>query len=436
MSKRFVQLVKNYFKHLPVAFFANIFYLFPSFRLELIGITGTDGKTTTASLIYYLLERSGVRVGLVSSVGVKLPDEEFPLDFHVTSPPSWKLQRFLKMMVRKKIKYAVLEVTSHALDQFRFFGCHFKIGVLTNVTHEHLDYHGSFEKYLQAKLKLLRSSQVAVINKDDPSFSRIHQALKGKRVITYSLKQRADYRAKKVSFDKKEVSYELWVKGRKIANIHSRLLGEFNIYNQLAAVATLSQLGFSPKAVIGGLEKFPGVVGRLEFIPNKKRLKVVIDFAHTPNALESALGALRKVLPRGGRLIAVFGSAGLRDREKRPLMGEVAAKFADVAVLTSEDPRTEDPWQIIREISKGCQAGGMKWLGKRRHKEVKSKKRNKVYFTIVNRQEAINFAIRKLARINDIVVLCGKGHEKSMCFGKTEYPWSEHEAVRIALKEK
>jgi UDP-N-acetylmuramoyl-L-alanyl-D-glutamate--2,6-diaminopimelate ligase len=190
------------------------------------------------------------------------------------------------------------------------------------------------------------------------------------------------------------------------------------------------------EAIVTGLKNFPGVIGRLEFIPNKKKLKIIIDFAHTPNALRHVLKSLREILPRGGRLITVFGSAGLRDKEKRPLMGKAAAELADIAVLTSEDPRTENPWEIIKEIGRGCLAGGMARRGKRRYAEVKNKRINKVYFTVVNRQEAINFAIRKLARQRDIVVICGKGHEKSMCFGKTEYPWSEHEAVRIALRER
>jgi UDP-N-acetylmuramoyl-L-alanyl-D-glutamate--2,6-diaminopimelate ligase len=435
MSKRFVQLVKNYLKHLPTAFLANVFFLFPSRRLKLVGVTGTDGKTTTASLIYHLLQQSGIRAGLVSTVGVKLSGEEFPLDFHVTSPPPWKLQRFLKMMADNKLTHAVLEVTSHALDQFRFFGCSFYITVLTNVTHEHLDYHGSFNNYLATKMKLLGSSPTVVVNKDDPSFKQIAGRLLKKKLLTFAIKERADYQAKACLSTRKGVSYDLWIKGKKVARISSALFGDFNVYNQLAAAAVADQLGVDLETIVAGLKSFPGVVGRLEFVPNKKRLKIVIDFAHTPNALRHALKALREILPKGGRLIVVFGSAGLRDKQKRPLMGKVAAELADVAVLTSEDPRTEDPWEIIKEIGKGCLAGGMSRRGKRRYAEVRKKKVNKVYFTVVNRQEAINFAIRKLARQRDIVVICGKGHEKSMCFGKTEYPWSEHEAVRIALRE-
>jgi UDP-N-acetylmuramoyl-L-alanyl-D-glutamate--2,6-diaminopimelate ligase len=249
MSKRFVQLIKNYLKHLPTAFSANLFFLFPSRRLKLIGITGTDGKPTTASLIYHLLQQSGIRVGLVSTVGVKLSGEEFPLDFHVTSPPPWKLQRFLKMMVKKKLTHAVLEVTSHALDQFRFFGCSFYITVLTNVTHEHLDYHSSFGNYLATKIKLLKSSPIVVINKDDPSFKQVASRLMKKKLITFAVKQKADYQAKSILHTRKGVSYNLWIKGKKMARINSSILGDFNVYNQLAATAVADQLGIPLEAI-------------------------------------------------------------------------------------------------------------------------------------------------------------------------------------------
>jgi len=429
------QKIKNTFKHLPLAVLANLAFAAPGRRMELVGITGTDGKTTVTFLIHHLLNSSGRPAGLVSTVTAKIGDKEIATGFHVTSPNPWKLQQLLKKMKRAKLPLAVLEVTSHGLDQHRFWGCRFKVGVLTNITNEALDYHGNFKNYVQAKGKLFAASTTSILNRDDPSFETLKKMAK-KTVVTYGLKNKADFRARSIRLGRKETLFKVEEKGKLVQEIRSPLLGKFNVYNQLAAIAACRSLGVSHQAIAQAIRTFPGIIGRMEFIKNKKGFRVIIDFAHTTNGIEKTLGYLKTILPRGGRLIAVFGAAGERDFEKRGPMGQEAAKASNVLVLTAEDPRSEDPKKIITAIARGSLKGGMKRSSLRKSAEVKAKKKNKVYFVVPNRQEAINFAIRKLAQPRDIVVLLGKGHERSMCFGTTEYPWSEHQAVKIALKER
>jgi len=429
------QSVKNYGKHLPTAVLANLLYFFPSRKLQLVGVTGTDGKTTTSWLIYHLLTQAGSKTGLVSTVSAKIGQEEVPTGFHVTSPSPLKLQKFLRQMISAQVKQAVLEVTSHGLDQFRFWGCRFQVGVLTNITHEHLDYHHTFARYLLAKAKLLQKSQKVVLNRDDPSYGRLKKLLKKKTIISYGLGKggrKADFMAKKIRLGRRGTQFVLET-GQKEFLVASPLLGEFNIYNQLAAIAAVTALGVKTEKAVRFLSTFGGVKGRMEAIPNKKGVRVFIDFAHTPNGLENALATLRAIIPRRKKLIVVFGCAGLRDQKKRPIMGEIAARLSDYAVLTAEDPRTEDVREIIRQIAQGCKKRGWRKLAKRKVSRTATR-REKGFFVIPNRQEAINFAVRKLARKGDFVVICGKGHEQSMCFGKTEYPWSEHQAVRVALR--
>jgi len=384
---------------------ATFFYQSPAKSLKVIGVTGTDGKTTTATLIHHLFIRGGKKTALITTVSAKIGAEEIPTGFHITSPHPWKLQSLLKKIVDKDYELVVLEATSHGLAQHRLFGCHFFMGVITNVTREHLDYHQTYENYLAAKAKLFKGVKVAVLNRDDKSFGYLKtkiQKNKQAKMITYGIKKKADFTPKSFKFK-------------------TKLFGEYNQYNNLAAIAVASSLGLSEAEIRGGIESFKGIEGRMEEIDEDQSFKVYVDFAHTPNALKQALKALKAQLSPSGRLIAVFGCAGLRDREKRPLMGEVASKLADRAILTAEDPRTEDVNEIIDQIAVGCQkSGGVE---------------GKTFFKTPDRAEAIRFAVEK-ARRGDIVVICGKGHEKSMCFGKVEYPWSDQRETRRALKEK
>ncbi len=431
-----MQWLKNTFKHLPVAILVNLIYWFPARKMNLIGITGTDGKTTVSLLIHHILNYIGINTGLISTIETKIKNLTIPTGLHVTSPHPFKLQKFLKMMLKNDIQWVVLETTSHGLDQHRFWGLKFKIGILTNLSHEHLDYHKTFVSYLDSKLKLFQNSEIAIINKDDPSYTKVADRLKKmkKKMITFAIKNAADLKAEKIKLTPRGtnflLSYNLHRRENKIL-ISSPLIGEFNVLNQLAAIGAVLTTGLADLTQVKeAIEKFLPPKGRMEEIPNNRGIKIIIDFAHTPNGLQQVLSTFRKVYP-SKRLIVVFGCAGLRDIQKRPIMGKIAAQLADILVLTSEDPRTENPLTIIQQIAQGCRQAGIKRLSTK-----KEYFNQKGYYILENRQQAINFAIRNLAKEQDIVLLCGKGHEKSICYGKTEYPWSEHQAVKIALKQK
>lgn len=386
------QGLKNIY-HLAVAVFATVFFRFPAKNLTVIGVTGTDGKTTTAFLIYEILKKAGKKVSLISSVGAKIGGKDYPLPFHVTTPSPWQLQHFLRMAVDRGEEDVILEVTSHALDQNRVFGCHFKMAVLTNISKEHLDYHQTYRRYLETKAKLFQGVKWAILNREDPSYEYLKLKIgncKLTKILSYGLKN-GDVTLSKFSFE-------------------TPLPGDYNQLNCLAAVAATRTLGIDETQIRQVLAEFKGVVGRFEFIETDQNFRVLVDFAHTPNALENLLLTLRPQV--SGRLIHVFGAAGLRDRQKRPKMGEISGKYADVIILTEEDYRTENLGQIIKEIKSGV-------AGK------------KVY-EIPQRQEAIDFAI-KMAQKGDLVLLTGKGHEKSLCRGKQEFPWGEQEAVKKSL---
>ncbi len=370
---------------------ANWWFGYPSRFLKVIGVTGTSGKTTTAHLIYHLLHQAGFKVALISSIAAKIGQKTIETGLHVTNPDPWPLQRLLKLIKEKNYQYVVLEVTSHGLDQYRCWGIGFDYGILTNISHEHLDYHKTLERYREAKLKLVQSSQTAVLNRVDPSFPAALSAAKGK-TIEYGPDD--------------------------ALGLPPALPGEFNKANVAAAQAVAVDLGVAKTEIIASLKSFPSLPGRMEFILEKP-FKIVIDFAHKPDALEKALTWLRSKTK--GRLIAVFGCAGLRDRLKRPIMGAISARLAEITILTAEDPRTEDVNKIIEAIAGGWRA-------------VKKPKSHRLLIE-PDRQKAINLAI-SLAKPGDVVGLFGKSNEKSMCFGTIEYPWSEHRAVLLALKLK
>lgn len=398
--KRFIpQKAINYLKHLPVAAFANLYFGFPSRKLRVIGVTGTEGKTTTVNLIGHILKQAGLPTAFVSTIYAKIGGEEIDTGLHVTSPSSWPLQKLLRRMVEAGVKYVVLEVTSNGLDQFRFFGINFEVGVLTNITRDHLDYHKTFDNYRRAKLKLFENARTVVLNSDDPSFSYIKDKIKNKKdkkILSYGIKNKADFTPEKFKFT-------------------TRLLGDYNRYNCLAAIAAVSTLEIDPKTVARAISSFTGVAGRLEEVVAGQAFKVYVDFAHSPNSIEQALKTLKQSLSGKGRLIAVFGSAGHRDKEKRPLMGEAAGKYADMIILTTDDPRTEKVSEICGQIAQGCRRAGV---------EPK---------VIEDRREAIKYAFDQ-AKKGDIVALLGKGHEKSLAIGQEEIPWSDRDTAISLLK--
>lgn len=411
----FPQEVVNYLYHFPKAFLASRIYGNPSADLEIIGVTGTDGKTTTSTLIYHILKTAKKKVALVSTVDAKIGHKFIKTGFHVTSPNPFALQALLRRMRSQKIRYVVLEVTSHGLDQFRIFPIRPKIAVLTNITHEHLDYHGTFESYRDAKLKLFKKAEHAVINKDLPIFAEINARLPKVMFSTYSLNadsqmkpDKIEYLSDKTIFTLGNITYTL------------PLTGEYNLYNALAAISASLLLDISQSDIKRALASFKGVKGRLEEIENTRGIHAFVDFAHTPNALSSVLTNLKSKLGPREKLIVVFGAAGLRDASKRPMMGKIASELADKIVLTSEDPRFEDASVIAKEIISG----------------MPPKKRKEVIIEL-DRTKAIDYAVNTLAQNGDWVVTCGKGHEESMNLdGYTETPWSDHEALITALDQK
>lgn len=405
-----IRYLKN-LAHLGLAFIAVLFYRFPAKHLTVIGVTGTSGKTTTTHLIYEILKAAGKRVSMISSIAAIINQKSFDTGFHVTTPSPFDLQRFVRKAVDGGSEYLVLEISSHALDQHRVFGIPITIGVVTNIVHEHLDYHRTLRAYQAAKAKLLRGVKYSIVNKDDASFTFLRKYASGK-MVTFAIDNQADYT-------------------RENVKINPGIIGKFNLYNCLAAVSVAMILKIDKKIITLAISQFRGIPGRMEEIKTDRPFKVIIDFAHKPDALEQVLITSRKIAKN--KLIVIFGCAGLRDRLKRPMMGETAGKLADYTILTAEDPRSEDVRGIIGEIAKGCQAGGAIERDKRGKDKAYLSDNRRYFWRIADRQEAINFAIRRLAQKSDLVLICGKGHEKSMCYGKTEYPWDEYQAVAKAL---
>jgi UDP-N-acetylmuramoyl-L-alanyl-D-glutamate--2,6-diaminopimelate ligase len=373
----------------------------------------TDGKTTTATLIYHLLLAAGEKVALVSTVTAYVGKRKIDTGLHVTSPDPWFLQKLIRKIVDEGYDYLILEATSHGLDQHRLLGTNISVAVLTNITHEHLDYHKTYAKYLNAKAKMFRNSDTAILNKKDASYKHIKKLLKPRtKIVLYSDK----------------------TLNKDIKNIVEKKFPEsYNRFNTTASILVARELGISNSAIIKGIKNFPGIPGRMEEIKNNKGIRVFIDFAHTPNALENVLRVLRKQKGKNSKLIVVFGCAGERDTEKRPVMGRIAAKLADISVLTAEDPRHENVNVIIESMVEGAK--------KTEAKEVKPDfdfqtfYKKHVFTRIPDRRKAIKYALRKVAKRGDIVAICGKGHEKSMAFGDKEFSWSDQKAASQYLEK-
>ena len=410
---------------------------FPSRELMMIGITGTDGKTTTANILFNILRAAGIRAGLLSTIKADIGGAEELLELHVTTPESPVVQRYLRRMADAGLTHCVLEVTSHALAQHRVAAVDFDMAVVTNITHEHLDYHGSYEAYFAAKRRLfeylsadfihvpthnrdkIELRRTAVLNRDDRSFRPLDEFLAGLpvEVVTYGLDAEANVTASDIVYGPYETALTVRVDGKSLL-VRAPLPGSFNVHNMLAASAAASALGVAPETIREGLEGMGTLSGRMERIDRGQPFLVVVDFAHTPNALERAIGAARGMID-GGRVIAVFGSAGKRDVAKRRLMAEASARTADLSVLTAEDPRTESLDEILAMMAGAAEAtGGVE---------------GETFWRVRDRGRAIHFALG-LARPGDVVLICGKGHEQSMCFGVVEYPWDDRQATVTALE--
>lgn len=411
---------------------------FPARKLTVIGVTGTDGKTTTSNLIYHVLLAAGLRAGMISTVNAVIGSQALDTGFHVTTPDAPSIQSYLKQMVDAGLTHVVLEATSHGLAQRRVDACDFDLAVVTNITHEHLDYHGTYEAYREAKgllfeglshtsSKPFRPPRGAVLNRDDSSYDYL-AGITAVRQLSYGFEQSADVCAHDLSAAGAAADHvppSFIVTGRDARGesfrfpITSPLSGLFNVYNCLAAVAlTRGVMLLDGEAVQRGISSVPGVPGRMERIDLGQDFMALVDFAHTPNALRRALESARKMT--SGQVIAVFGSAGLRDRAKRRMMAEVAAELADRTILTAEDPRTESLDDILAEMAAGMESrGGVE---------------KETFWRVPDRGEAIRLAVT-MASPGDLVIACGKGHEQSMCFGEIEYPWDDRLALRAALAD-
>lgn len=409
--------------HLAAAYFDH-----PGRKMTVIGVTGTDGKTTTSNLIFQILKTAGVKAGLVSTVNAVIEDEVIDTGFHVTTPEATMVQALLARMVAAGLTHVVLETTSHGLAQHRVTACEYDIAVVTNITHEHLDYHGSYEGYRDAKARLFAllkdtnekpfgNPRLAVLNADDGAFGFLNGFIKGNK-CSYSIKGNGTVNASSIRYSSQGTDFVIEV-NKAIISVHCNLPGDFNVSNCLAAfTATVEGLGIDAEVAARGITSLPGVSGRMEVIDLGQPFNAIVDFAHTPNALLRAIETARQMTK--GRVITVFGSAGLRDRQKRRMMAETSVKMADITILTAEDPRTESLDDILSEMAEAAAlAGGIE---------------GQTFFRVPDRGDAIRLGV-SLAQLGDLVMPCGKGHEQSMCFGKVEYPWDDRTALRAALAE-
>jgi UDP-N-acetylmuramoyl-L-alanyl-D-glutamate--2,6-diaminopimelate ligase len=415
-----------------VSHFSAAFFDYPSRKLQVIGVTGTDGKTTTSTLIYHILMAAGRNAGLISTIRAEIGGRSYETGFHVTTPEAFDVQRYLAEMVDAGTDVAVLETTSHALDQGRTLCVNYDVAVVTNVTHEHLDWHGSWENYLTAKAKLFQAlngafrkpgtPKVTVINADDRSYDHLKR-IPADMQFVYGLdrKQQPDITVEEIEYTATGTRFVAQTPAADFP-VRLKLPGKHNVYNALAAIGAALALGIPKEAIGSGLESVELIRGRMEYVEEARPFgfDVVVDFAHTPNGLEKTLELAGQIArPRGGRVIAVFGAAGLRDRKKRPLMGAIAGRLADLTIITAEDPRTERVEDISAQIAEALKAEG--------------RVEGRDFWQVFDRAEAIAFAISQ-ARPGDLVISCGKSHEGSMCYGTDELPWDEFEAVRAGLE--
>ncbi len=402
-----------------LAFVAAFFHHQPALKLKIAGVTGTNGKTTTTYLLKHICERAVLRCGLVGTVRYEIGDEIVPSEH--TTPEASDLQDLLARMRDAGCKAAVMEVSSHALAQNRVQGVEFDAAVFTNLTQDHLDFHGNLESYFETKASLFtrilpaqaKKRGTAIINIDDRYGAELRARLpKEARVITYGVGNRADFRASNFKTELAGTSYQLDAQDRSYL-VRFPLIGKFNIYNSLAALAAATALGVPLRAAILALATAPPVPGRLQLVPGKRNYQVYVDYAHTDDALHNVLRTLRELNPH--RLIVVFGCGGDRDRAKRPLMGQAAEQWSDYAIITSDNPRSESPEAIIREIEQSFH--GTK------------------YEVVVDRADAIKRAVA-LAEARDIVLIAGKGHETYQQFAHETIEFDDVQVARAAIEDR
>lgn len=394
-----------------LGYFSAKYYHQPWTSMNIIGITGTNGKTTTSYIIKNILEKNNEKIGIIGTMGVMIDKEK--METLNTTPDSLEIQRYLNSMYKDKIDFCVMEVSSHALEEKRVKYMDFDIGIFTNLSREHLDYHENMENYFNSKLRLfLKTKKFNVINLDDPYGKSLTNQINNRvEIITYGIKNKADIFATAISYNNSSPAFLLNTPKGNI-DIRLKISGQFNIYNSLAAAATCYGLGLDIESIKKGLESFNGVKGRFEKIETHKELNVIIDFAHTPDGILESLKAIKRFAR--GRVIILFGCGGDRDKSKRPIMGKIAGKLSDFVIVTSDNPRSENPQDIADDIVKGV---------------IET---NTDYRVILDRKEAINYAIMN-SMYNDTILITGKGHEDTITIKGKKIPFDERKIVEEIL---
>ena len=405
--------------HLGEAVLMNIRYGFPGRKLHIIGVTGTNGKTTTSFMIHRLLHEAGVKVALLTTVANGIGDNIIPQSEHITTAQAGILQKRLREYADAGVEWVVVETSSHSLAQHRVWGVPYEIAVMTNITHEHLDYHGTFERYVEAKRRLFKIAnrhglRYGVINAQDPNAIKFVKTVANH--TTYGIGV-GSLEASDVTLKADHSLYTATIDSDSY-NIKVNIPGEFNVSNSLAAIAVGRKLGLSKTEIENGIAALKGVEGRMNVINEGQKFQVIVDFASTPDAFERFFESVRPLTK--GKLIAVFGSAGQRDEAKRSVQGRIAGENADIVIVTEEDDRSVDGHQILEEIAEGARSTG--------------KKNNKDLFLILDREEAIGFAMTRATSKDDVVVLLGKGHELTIERADGVYPWNEADVARAALR--
>jgi len=452
MKKLIPQSIKNFY-HLFQAILANFIHGYPSQKINIIGVTGTNGKTTTCQFIASILEEAGKKVAMATTINFKIGEKEWVNKTKFTTLSSFAVQKFISQAVNAGCEYLILETSSHSLDQNRAWGVKYETAVITNITREHLDYHKDMENYRQAKLKLFQGIKNVVVNLDmekPEDFISCKSKLKFGFTTLNSNKiqnfndQIRIIKAEEINLGIKQTSFKIqdtrlhrYAKHFGQASFKLHLPGLFNIENALAAICVGLSENVDLETCSKALEKIKNIPGRMEYVPNENNLDIIIDYAVTPDSLEKLYELVNQIkgnpersegshsdisninserffanAQNDSKVISVFGACGERDRGKRPMMGEIVSRFADVIILTNEDPYNEDPWQIINELAAG----------------VKNKKENENFWKIMDRREAIRKALA-IAKPGDYIIVTGKGAEETMAVGKEMIPWNDRKVI-------
>jgi len=399
-----------------MAVIADAFYSQPTKKLHLIGVTGTNGKTTTSHIIEKILSDAGRKTGLVGTMYMKMGEKKYKVKN--TTPESLTLQHYFKQMVDKDVEFAVIEVSSHALDEGRVHGCDFEIAVFTNLTQDHLDYHKTMEEYRQAKGLLFaqlgsafshKRPKYAILNMDDPAAKNYMKATAA-HVLTYGIEKKADIQARNIQLSASGITFELLSPfGNDIVSM--KLIGKFNVYNVLAGICCGIVAGIPIQKIIQTIAEVDGVSGRFETIDSGQDFTVIVDYAHTPDSLENALNTVSQFAKK--RVFVIVGCGGDRDRSKRPLMAEIACRFSTNPIFTSDNPRSEDPEEILKDMEAGV-------IGKQ-------------YMKITDRKEAIHYAV-KAAKKGDVILIAGKGHETYQLIGNKIIDFDDRKVAKEAIE--